>query len=141
MWRSGPNIQRESVNVRMRGCFMREEEEGNLIINGVIYDITALKQQERELREARAYAEQAMQMRNRLCHHEPRIENTHLRHEWHAELVQMSELNEDQRYLLRNITTSVNNLHYLVNDILDFSKIESGQLYRTITSSSYHRDL
>ena len=116
--------------LQMRGCFMREEEEGNLIINGVIYDITALKQQERELREARAYAEQAMQMRNRFLatmSHELRTPISGMN--GMLELVQMSELNEDQRYLLRNITTSVNNLHYLVNDILDFSKIESGQLH------------
>ena len=44
------------------------------------------------------------------------------------ELLQMSELNDDQRYLLRNVVTSTNNLLYLVNDVLDFSKIEAGQL-------------
>jgi len=41
----------------------------------------------------------------------------------------MSELNDDQRYLLRNVESSANNLLYLVNDILDFSKIEAGQLH------------
>ena len=44
------------------------------------------------------------------------------------ELLQMSALDDDQRYMLRNISTSTNHLLYLVNDILDFSKMEAGQL-------------
>ncbi|MFQ2477704.1 sensor histidine kinase [Aeromonas caviae] len=40
----------------------------------------------------------------------------------------MSALDDDQRYMLRNISTSTNHLLYLVNDILDFSKMEAGQL-------------
>lgn len=114
--------------LQVRGSFVRQEE-GNLILNGVIHDITALKQQEHELREARAYAEQAMQARSRFLatmSHELRtpISGMH----GMLELLQMSDLNDDQRYMLRNIATSTNNLLYLVNDILDFSKIEAGQL-------------
>ncbi|MGY3944069.1 ATP-binding protein [Aeromonas tecta] len=114
--------------LQVRGSFVRQEE-GNLILNGVIHDITALKQQEHELREARASAEQAMQARSRFLatmSHELRtpISGMH----GMLELLQMSDLNDDQRYMLRNIGTSTNNLLYLVNDILDFSKIEAGQL-------------
>ncbi len=112
----------------MRGSFV-PQEEGHLILNGVIQDITALKHQEHDLREARAYAEQAMQVRSRFLatmSHELRtpISGMH----GMLELLQMSELNDDQRYLLRNVVTSTNNLLYLVNDVLDFSKIEAGQL-------------
>lgn len=114
--------------LQVRGSFV-PQEEGNLILNGVIQDITALKRQENELREARAYAEQAMQVRSRFLatmSHELRtpISGMH----GMLELLQMSELNEDQRYMLRNVITSTNNLLYLVNDVLDFSKIEAGQL-------------
>lgn len=114
--------------LQVRGSFVRQEE-GKLILNGVIHDITALKQQEHELREARAHAEQAMQARSRFLatmSHELRtpISGMH----GMLELLQMSDLNDDQRYMLRNIATSTNNLLYLVNDILDFSKIEAGQL-------------
>ncbi|MGL5127882.1 MAG: ATP-binding protein [Aeromonas popoffii] len=114
--------------LQVRGSFV-PQEEGNLILNGVIQDITALKRQENELREARAYAEQAMQVRSRFLatmSHELRTPITGM----HGllELLQMSELNEDQRYMLRNVITSTNNLLYLVNDVLDFSKIEAGQL-------------
>ncbi|MFM1643202.1 ATP-binding protein [Aeromonas salmonicida] len=114
--------------LQVRGSFV-PQDEGNLILNGVIQDITALKRQEHELREARAYAEQAMQVRSRFLatmSHELRtpISGMH----GMLELLQMSELNEDQRYMLRNVITSTNNLLYLVNDVLDFSKIEAGQL-------------
>ncbi|WP_421206027.1 ATP-binding protein [Aeromonas sp. 601027] len=114
--------------LQVRGNFVRQEQQA-LILNGVIQDITALKQQEHELREARAYAEQAMQARSRFLatmSHELRtpISGMH----GMLELLQMSELNDDQRYMVRNVVTSTNNLLYLVNDILDFSKIEAGQL-------------
>ncbi|MDF2412202.1 transporter substrate-binding domain-containing protein [Aeromonas sp. 1HA1] len=114
--------------LQVRGSFV-PQDEGNLILNGVIQDITALKRQENDLREARAYAEQAMQVRSRFLatmSHELRtpISGMH----GMLELLQMSELNEDQRYMLRNVITSTNNLLYLVNDVLDFSKIEAGQL-------------
>ena len=114
--------------LQVRGSFVRQEQQ-ELILNGVIQDITALKLQEHQLREAQAYAEQAMQARSRFLatmSHELRtpISGMH----GMLELLQMSELDDDQRYMVRNVVTSTNNLLYLVNDILDFSKIEAGQL-------------
>ncbi|MFE8731079.1 histidine kinase dimerization/phospho-acceptor domain-containing protein, partial [Aeromonas hydrophila] len=50
--------------LQVRGSFVRQEQQ-ELILNGVIQDITALKLQEHQLREAQAYAEQAMQARSR----------------------------------------------------------------------------
>ena len=114
--------------LQVRGSFVRQQQQ-ELILNGVIQDITALKLQEYQLREAQAYAEQAMQARSRFLatmSHELRtpISGMH----GMLELLQMSKLNDDQRYMVRNVVTSTNNLLYLVNDILDFSKIEAGQL-------------
>ncbi|MGL4683479.1 MAG: histidine kinase dimerization/phospho-acceptor domain-containing protein, partial [Hafnia alvei] len=114
--------------LQVRGSFVRHGQQ-ELILNGVIQDITALKQQEYELRQAQALAEQAMQARSRFLatmSHELRtpISGMH----GMLELLQGSELNDDQRYILRNVVTSTNSLLYLVNDILDFSKMEAGQL-------------
>ncbi|WP_033136259.1 ATP-binding protein [Aeromonas finlandensis] len=115
--------------IQIRGNFVAQEGDDRLL-NGVVQDITALKQQEHELRDARAAAEQAMQARSRFLatmSHELRtpISGMH----GMLELLRMSKLDDDQRYLLRNVENSANNLLYLVNDILDFSKIEAGQLY------------
>ncbi|TNI90753.1 ATP-binding protein [Aeromonas allosaccharophila] len=115
--------------LQVRGNFVAQEGDDRLI-NGVVQDITTLKQQEHALREARAAAELAMQARSRFLatmSHELRtpISGMH----GMLELLRMSELNDDQRYLLRNVESSANNLLYLVNDILDFSKIEAGQLH------------
>jgi len=115
--------------LQVRGNFVAQEGDARLL-NGVVQDITALKQQEHELREARATAEQAMQARSRFLatmSHELRtpISGMH----GMLELLRMGELNDDQRYLLRNVESSANNLLYLVNDILDFSKIEANQLH------------
>ncbi|PJG59319.1 ATP-binding protein [Aeromonas cavernicola] len=114
--------------LQVRGSFVHHGQQ-ELILNGVIQDITVLKQQEYELRQAQALAEQAMQARSRFLatmSHELRtpISGMH----GMLELLQGSELNDDQRYILRNVVTSTNSLLYLVNDILDFSKMEAGQL-------------
>ena len=115
--------------LQIRGRFVKQEGVEGVILNGVVQDITGLKHQELELRQAREVAEQAMQARSRFLatmSHELRtpISGMH----GMLELLQMSDLNDDQRYMLRNVATSTNNLLYLVNDILDFSKIEAGQL-------------
>lgn len=121
--------------LQVRGNFSRNKL-GELLLNGTIQDISALKQQQNELRQVRANAEQAMQARSRFLatmSHELRtpISGMH----GMLELLQLSDLDEDQRYLLRNVVTSTNNLLYLVNDILDFSKMEAGQLQLHLQST------
>jgi CheY-like chemotaxis protein len=51
-----------------------------------------------------------------------------------AELLQITELSDRQRRMVRTIQTSTENLTDLVNDVLDFSKIESGKLELEHTS-------
>ncbi|WP_241462261.1 ATP-binding protein [Aeromonas finlandensis] len=121
--------------MQVRGSFVAQGPD-TLLLNGMVQDITALKLQEHELREARANAEQAMRARSRFLatmSHELRtpISGMH----GMLELLRMSDVDDDQRYLLRNVVTSTNNLLYLVNDILDFSKIEAGQLHLDYQSS------
>jgi signal transduction histidine kinase len=115
--------------LQIRGHFVHQEGLEGVILNGVVQDITKLKRQELELRQARRVAEEATQARSRFLatmSHELRtpISGMH----GMLELLQMSALDDDQRYMLRNISTSTNHLLYLVNDILDFSKMEAGQL-------------
>lgn len=121
--------QGQAGYLQIRGHFVRQEGLEGVILNGVVQDITKLKRQELELREARRVAEDATQVRSRFLatmSHELRtpISGMH----GMLELLQMSSLDDDQRYMLRNISTSTNHLLYLVNDILDFSKMEAGQL-------------
>ncbi|MBP0603917.1 transporter substrate-binding domain-containing protein [Aeromonas sanarellii] len=121
--------QGQSGYLQIRGHFVHQEGLEGVVLNGVVQDITKLKRQELELRQARRVAEEATQARSRFLatmSHELRtpISGMH----GMLELLQMSALDDDQRYMLRNISTSTNHLLYLVNDILDFSKMEAGQL-------------
>lgn len=111
--------QGQAGYLQIRGHFVRQEGLEGVILNGVVQDITKLKRQELELREARRVAEDATQVRSRFLatmSHELRtpISGMH----GMLELLQMSSLDDDQRYMLRNISTSTNHLLYLVNDIL-----------------------
>ncbi|RED52146.1 PAS-domain containing protein [Aestuariispira insulae] len=45
-----------------------------------------------------------------------------------AEILEQTELSEDQRHLCSTIRNSANSLLNIINDILDFSKIEAGKL-------------
>jgi two-component system, sensor histidine kinase RpfC len=51
-----------------------------------------------------------------------------------SQLLNTSNLNEEQREMVETIQTSANTLLYLVNDILDFSKIEAGKATTTLTT-------
>jgi len=114
--------------LQVRGNFILQND-GSRILNGVIQDITTLKLQELELRAARHAAEEAMQIRSRFLatmSHELRtpISGIH----GMLELLQMGNLSQEQKFIIRSITHSSNTLLYLVNDLLDFSKIEAGEL-------------
>ncbi|MEI6128325.1 MAG: histidine kinase dimerization/phospho-acceptor domain-containing protein, partial [Pseudomonadota bacterium] len=45
-----------------------------------------------------------------------------------TEVIFDTSLSDNQRDILRTITTEVNSLHDIINDLLDFSKIEAGKL-------------
>ncbi|MBZ6070819.1 ATP-binding protein [Aeromonas schubertii] len=129
----------EELNFQVKGR-VDPLPDGSFMLYVMVQDITALTRQALELQQARNTAERAMQARSRFLatmSHELRtpISGMH----GMLELLQMSALDEDQRYLLHNVVASTNNLLYLVNDILDFSKIEAGQLHLDVQPSELCR--
>lgn len=115
--------------LQARGNVTRQPD-GSALLYGMVQDITAMNEQQRALREARQKAEAATLARDRFLatmSHELRtpIAGMH----GMLELLQLGQLSEDQRYLVRNVVSSADNLLYLVNDILDYSKLEAGQLH------------
>ena len=96
--------------------------------NGVISDITELKEGEEAERE-RAAAERANHSKSQFLaamSHEIRTPMNGVI--GFTELLMKSGLNEAQRTYVETISRSATNLLAIINDILDFSKLEAGQM-------------
>ncbi|UII21340.1 PAS domain-containing hybrid sensor histidine kinase/response regulator [Fulvivirga ligni] len=102
------------------------EQTGSI---GIHLDITAQKNLEGELRDAKSMAEESAKAKE--------IFLANMSHEIRtpmnailgmSNLLQKTNLNYDQNNYLRAINTSAENLLVIINDILDLTKIESGKL-------------
>jgi len=98
-------------------------------LDGIILDITAQKQGEAELREARLEADAANQAKSDFLanvSHEIRTPMNAIIGLTHLAL--RTELSEKQRDYLSKVYNSAQSLLGIINDVLDFSKIEAGML-------------
>lgn len=95
----------------------------------VVDDVSAQKEQEHHLRQAKNTAQEAVASRERFL--------ASMSHELRTpiagmvgllEMLKLREKDEDARLILNNVMASAHHLHLLVNDILDFSKLEAHQL-------------
>lgn len=98
-------------------------------------DITAHKQVQRNLEDARKAAEEANQEKSSFLaamSHEIRTPLNAIL--GNLEILGRSSMSEEQQTRLATISSSSHSLLTLLNDVLDFSKIESGQMSVELTS-------
>jgi PAS domain S-box-containing protein len=106
------------------------DSEGNMLgIAGVIVDLTAMRDSERALLEAKEAAEAANKAKSSFLatmSHEIRTPMNGVL--GMAEMLSNSPLSEDQSEAVAIILKSASNLLTLIDDILDFSKIDAGRI-------------
>lgn len=104
------------------------ELDGEKIFVGIVRDITAEKESQRRIEEARANAEKANNAKSEFLatmSHEIRTPMNGIIGV--AELMSYTPINEKQEQYINTIQSSGELLLSLINDVLDFSKMESGE--------------
>ena len=117
------------INMRGKAIF---DEDGNAIrLSGTYSDVSAIKEYESRLEEAKDLAEKANAAKTEFL--------AHMSHEIRTPLTSISGVaeilqnqgagfSEKQKNLIKVLGFSTLSLKEIINDILDFSKIESGQM-------------
>src|SRR5262245_42841290 len=119
----------EEFPVFLSTSVVRNEKNEPIALIGVAIDITARKQQERQLVEAREAAEAAARTKSQFLaamSHEIRTPMNGVI--GMTELLLNTPLTPDQRDFVETIHLSGESLLTIINDILDFSKIDSGKI-------------
>jgi PAS domain S-box-containing protein len=120
---------REEFPVFLSTSVVRNEKNEPIALIGVAVEITARKQQERQLVEAREAAEAAARTKSQFLaamSHEIRTPMNGVI--GMTELLLNTQLTAEQRDFVETIHLSGENLLTIINDILDFSKIDSGKI-------------
>src|SRR5262245_13488379 len=119
----------EEFPVFLSTSVVRNEKSEPIALVGVAADITARKQQERQLVEAREAAEAAARTKSQFLaamSHEIRTPMNGVI--GMTELLRNTTLTAEQRDFVETIHLSGESLLTIINDILDFSKIDSGKI-------------
>jgi len=123
------NRQGNVLWVSERGKVAWSEEDGGLVLDGAIYDVSDRRRMVEELIEAREAAMEASQLKSEFL--------ANMSHEIRTplngvigmtELLLSTRLDEDQRDFAETVLQSADTLLHIINDILDFSKIEAGKM-------------
>jgi PAS domain S-box-containing protein len=126
-WQGEAIARRKDGSTFLQGLSLTLSEENLLIC--MCRDITARKQAEQQLREAKEAAELANRAKSNflaLMSHEIRTPINGVL--GLAHLMQQTQLDPPQQEYLTNLHYSAQSLSQIVNDILDFSKIEADKL-------------
>jgi PAS domain S-box-containing protein len=119
----------EYAYVLDRGYVMRDSANRAVRMVGAMMDITARKQAEKEMREAKEAAEAANQAKSQFLanmSHEIRTPMNGVL--GMTDLLLETELDSEQRDYAGMVRASAESLLTIINDVLDFSKIEAGKL-------------
>ena len=107
----------------------QRNEDGSVLWNGLLIDVTDRKRMEEELRQAKTDADSANRAKSDfLANMSHELRNPMNGVLGMTQLLEITELNEDQREFVTALKLSGRNLLSLINDILDLAKIDAGKI-------------
>ncbi len=118
----------DSIWLRNIVTIVRGIEENPVSLRGVLIDIDGIKKAEERLEKAKLDAEQANKFKSEFLatmSHELRTPMNGVL--GMAQILEQSELTNEQHHFVDIILHSGNSLLAIINDVLDFSKLEAGQ--------------
>ena len=141
-WQQEFRVRTDNGSVRwMHGnSIPQREENGSVLWNGFTTDITERRNNDEELRHAKIVAETANTAKSEFLanmSHEIRTPMNGVL--GMTQLLEMTDLTEEQQQYVAALKLSGKNLLSLISDILDLSKIEAGKVSMELSEFSLHQ--